>query len=648
MTYRETLDYLENNTQNRKRPDPVRMKELCRRLGEPQKELRFVHVAGSNGKGSTCAMIASVLEAAGHRTGLYISPYIQVFGERIQINGENIPDDRLAETVSRVRSAADEMEDQPSWFETLTAAAFLYYMEEKCDIVVLETGMGGRDDATNVIDAPEVAVMTNIGLEHTDFLGDTLEQIAGVKCGIIKPGSIVISYDNTPEVKAVIRAAADACGDSAVFARAGDIRLTGRDLSGQSFIWKESNGGHGAGDSLYGGAEYRIPLQGEHQLSNAAVALETIDALARKGWDIPAEAVNKGLARVKWPARFQLLAEEPVVILDGGHNPQCTEVLTDCLGEIFPGQKVELILGVMAEKDHDRMLDLLTPYAARVYCVAPDSERAMPPKTLAENVTARGVDAEAYPDDAQEEMAGEGRRETIKRTGLRRALEAGLDRAAGEGRPLVCYGSLYLAGEILDEFGGVYKKWLRKRKIQARESLTEEERLKYSEEICRRIAGMPGFADAETVFIYNWMRGEVRLDTLAETAEAHGKRIVYPKCVSGTEMIAVQPGQGSSAWTSGAFGIREPDPEKGSVIPPDEIDFVVCPCSSFDAGCRRLGMGGGYYDRYLPFCTKANIVAAAFETQRAERIPADAKDVPVDAVITEKCIYSTVERGQDY
>lgn len=642
MTYSETLDYLENNRQNRKRPDPERMRELCRRIGDPQKQLRFVHVAGSNGKGSTCAMIASVLEAAGHRTGLYISPYIQVFGERIQISGENIPDHRLAETVSRVRSAADEMKDQPSWFEALTAAAFLYYMEENCDIVVLETGMGGRDDATNVIGPPEAAVITNIGLEHTEFLGDSLEKIAAVKSGIIKPGSSVISYDNTPEVKAVISSAAEACGERAVFAGTGDIRLTVRDLYGQSFMWKEGS------CCELAGMEYRIPLQGEHQLRNAAVALETIRALIEKGWDISADAVRKGLAGVKWPARFQLLAEEPVVILDGGHNPQCTEVLTACLDEIFPGQKVELVLGVMSEKDHDRMLDLLVPYAEHVHCVAPRSERAMTPERLAEDVRSRGVSAEAYTDDAQENGTEQENAEDIGRIGLLKALKSGLDRAAEGGRPLICYGSLYLAGEILDEFGGVYKAWLRKRKIQARERLTEEERAQYSEEICRKIAGMPEFENADTVFIYNWMRGEVRLDALAEIAAMQGKGIVYPKCISSTEMIAVDPGEGDDAWTAGSFGIREPDPEKGTVVLPEEIDLAVCPCTSFDKEGRRLGMGGGYYDRYLPFCTNAEIIAAAYEVQRSKRIPADENDVSVNAVVTEKCIYSIGEERQYY
>ena len=611
------------------------MKELCLRTGDPQKNLKFIHVAGSNGKGSTCAMIESVLRTAGYRTGLYISPYIQHFCERIQAGGRNIPEDRLADAVSRVRSAASGMMDQPSWFEVLTAAAFIYFMEEKCEIVVLETGRGGRDDATNAIDAPEAAVITNIGLEHTDYLGDTVEKIARVKSGIIKHGSIVVSYRNTPEVNAVIASAAEACGNAVIFADPADIRLKARTLSGQRFIWEKA-AGH-TQETVGSAREYTIPLQGGHQLMNAAVSLETLSALKERGWDIPREAVEKGLASVRWPARFQVLSEEPVAILDGGHNPQCTEALINCLEDLFPGQKANFLLGVMAEKDHDQMLELLAPYAGQVYCVAPDSDRAMPPEKLAEDIRSRGIRAAAYVNENN--MTG---------TGLIKALKAGLEKSADDGRPLICYGSLYLAGEILNEFSGIYKNWLRKRKIQAREAIPEDERARLSKEISLKIADMPEFRKADTVFIYNWTRGEVRLDELADIAAAQAKRIVYPKCISNTEMTAVLPGMGDGAWTTGSYGIREPDPDAGTVVDPGEIDLVICPCTSFDEEGRRLGMGGGYYDRYLPFCTNADIMAVAYEAQKSRRIPVEENDVSVNTVITEKQVYSMCQDCEDY
>ena len=184
-----------------------------------------------------------------------------------------------------------------------------------------------------------------------------------------------------------------------------------------------------------------------------------------------------------------------------------------------------------------------------------------------------------------------------------------------------------------------YKKILRKEKIRARESLAEEVRIRYSAEICRRISETQAYKDAETVMIYKWVRGEVRLDEFERAALADGKILVYPLCISKTEMIAVRPGPDEDAWTAGAFGIREPDPAKGEVVPPGDIDLVISPCSSFDDKCRRLGMGGGYYDRYLPECRNAKVIAAAYEVQRADEIPADEYDRPVNAVITEKNIY---------
>lgn len=606
MNYEEALAYLENYTWSKTRLGLGRTRELVAKLGDPQKQLRFVHVGGSNGKGSTCAMVASVLQAAGYRTGLYTSPYIQDFCERIQINGENIPRERLAEITVELKDAAESMEDHPSWFEMVTALAFKYYLEENCDIVVLEVGMGGELDSTNVIDKPEVAVLTNIGLEHTEYLGDTIEAIAETKSRIIKPGCRVVSYDNQPEVKDIISRIAAENDAPVVFADPAEVRLISRDLDGQVFEWESET--------------YCLPLHGDHQLKNASVVMEILRALREQGWDIPLEAVKKGLAEVKWPARFQILAREPLFILDGGHNPQCAEAMTESLRALLPGQKVDFLLGILADKDYSQMIDILAPYAASFHCIAPENERALGVSELTDAIRARGFEAHAHDD-------------------LAKAMDAVMNSAADNGRPAVCFGSLYLAGEVLNEFTGVYKKWLRRRKVKARESLSEETRAAESEEISLRIAELPEFAKARTIMIYNWTRGEVRLDSLRDTASAMGKRLVYPKCVTKTEMIAVEPGEGEEAWTSGAFGIREPDPEQGRIIEPEDIDLVVAPCTSFDEECRRLGMGAGYYDRYLEKCRNAVVIAAAFEDQRTVEVPAEEYDVPVEAVITEKAVY---------
>lgn len=419
MTYEEALAYLENYTWSKTRLGLGRTRELTAKLGDPQKKLRFVHVAGSNGKGSTCAMTAAILQAAGYRTGLYTSPYIQTFCERIQINGENIPQKRLAEVTEKLRDAAESMEDHPSWFEMVTAVAFQYYLEENCDIVVLEVGMGGEFDSTNVIDAPEVAVLTNIGLEHTEYLGNTIEEIARTKSGIIKPGCRVVSYDNIPEVKAIIADTAKANNAPLTFADPSEIKLISRDLDGQVFEWE--------------GKTYMLPLHGEHQLKNASVVMEIVRELREQGWNISDEAVREGLAAVKWPARFQILSRDPLFILDGGHNPQCAEAMTASLDALLPGQKVDFLLGILADKDYSQMIDILGPYAASFHCIAPENERALGVEALADTIRARGFETYAYND-------------------LGEAIRAVCGSAAANNRPAVCFGSLYLAGEVLNYY----------------------------------------------------------------------------------------------------------------------------------------------------------------------------------------------------
>lgn len=282
MTPQEAVAYIENYTWSASRLGLERTRELLHALGDPQKQLKFIHVAGSNGKGSTCAMLESILRCAGYRTGLYISPYIQQFCERIQIGGHNIPGERLAAITEQVQTIADHMADHPSQFELVTAIAMVYFQQEHCDIVVLEVGMGGALDSTNVIDAPEVAVITNIGLEHTEYLGSTLAEIALHQGGPHQTGRCTVCYDGAPEVTQVI---AQVCREKGVpmhLAKWGTVKPLDHGLHGQRFAWREQ--------------EYLLPLLGEHQLRNAAVVLETILALLRRGWNISEGAVREGLA----------------------------------------------------------------------------------------------------------------------------------------------------------------------------------------------------------------------------------------------------------------------------------------------------------------------------------------------------------------
>ena len=412
MTYEETLAYVNKHGWSKTNFGLSRTRELLAALGDPQKKLRFVHVAGTNGKGSTCAMLAAVLQSAGYRTGLYTSPFIQDFRERMQVNGTPVSKDQFADIAARMIEAAEQMEEHPTHFEMVTAVAMEYFFEQGCEIVVLEVGMGGEFDSTNVIDAPEVAVITNIGLDHTEYLGDTVEKIAATKGGIIKTGCACVCYDGDPGAVSVIRSICKDHGVPCVIPQSDTILPLASSLDGQLFSYK--------------GREYFLKLLGAHQLSNAAVVLETIELLRSRRYRIPDEAIAQGLRAVKWPARFEVLRREPLFLLDGGHNPQCAAALAGCLDEYLPGTKVTFLMGMLADKDYVSVMDTVAPYAQRFICIRPDSPRALAPEELAALARARGIPAKAYEDTAE-------------------AVRICKDEVRG---PVVAFGSLYAAGTI--------------------------------------------------------------------------------------------------------------------------------------------------------------------------------------------------------
>jgi dihydrofolate synthase/folylpolyglutamate synthase len=418
MTAQEAVAYIEHNGWSATRLGLDRTRELLRRLGDPQKRLKFIHVAGSNGKGSTCAMLDAILRAAGYRTGLYTSPHIQDFCERIRVDGENISGEALARATERVRAAAEAMADHPSQFELSTAAAMLCFAGARCDLVVLEVGMGGALDSTNAIDCPEAAVITNVGLEHTEYLGATLEEIAATKAGIIKPGCRAVCYDGAPEVTATVRRV---CAERNVPLRVASFdRLAPgpETLDGQRFAWE--------------GRTYRLALLGRHQLRNAATVLETVAVLRERGWRVPESAVERGLAEVRWPARLEVLRRAPLFLLDGGHNPQCAEALAESLERLLDGRKAAFLLGVLADKDYPRMTELLTPLASEFFCLTPLSGRALAADELARYLTARGAKARAF-------------------DSVDKGLSAALDAAERTGAA-VAFGSLYLAGAVREAY----------------------------------------------------------------------------------------------------------------------------------------------------------------------------------------------------
>lgn len=421
MTYQEALTYIHSISWRGSKPGLERISEMMEQLGNVQEGLKFIHIAGTNGKGSVSAMLSSVLTAAGYRTGLFISPYIMRFNERMQVNGMPISDEELAEIITEVQPVAESMAERPTEFEIITAAAFLWFARQKCDIVVLETGLGGRLDATNLISKNVCAVITNLGMDHTEYLGNTLGEIAGEKCGILKPGCPVVAYRSAPEAMKVIRARAKELECPVRTADFGKIKALSADLQGQTFQYKQF-------------PELTVHLLGAHQLKNAAVALETISVLRKAGWEIPDEAVVQGMDATRWPGRFEVLQDNPLVIVDGAHNPQGVESLIAAVKEYLPGQHIVCVTGVLADKDWKPMMDRLKTVVSDFVAVTPDSPRALGNVRLARYLT----DREHWVSVADD---------------VEKGLTGALERAKATGGMVLACGSLYMAADVRRFFG---------------------------------------------------------------------------------------------------------------------------------------------------------------------------------------------------
>lgn len=396
------------------------MKNLLDHLGNPEKELQCIQIAGTNGKGSLAAMTASILTKAGYKTGLTISPYVVDFRERFQIDGEMIPPRTLASLAQKVLEAIDSIRqeggDLPVQFEAVTAVAFLWFAREKCDLVVLETGLGGRFDATNVVPHTLVSAITRIGYDHTEILGDTLDKIAAEKAGIIKEGCAVICYPDQPEeaMGPILTAAAQA-HTTIVTPELEDIRqLPGKSLENRID---------------YGGYQAALRFPGEHQAKHAAMAVEIALALWREyGYEISDDAIEQGLAEASMPARIEVMRRHPLLLLDGCHNPDGVRALAETLTKAKYDENLVGVLGMLADKNHNKMLELLAPCFAKAYTVTPDCPRAMSGEALQREARFH-MDAEAAPDVP-----------TALRKAVRYAEENNL---AG----VVVCGSLYLAAE---------------------------------------------------------------------------------------------------------------------------------------------------------------------------------------------------------
>ncbi|MBE6946877.1 MAG: bifunctional folylpolyglutamate synthase/dihydrofolate synthase [Ruminococcaceae bacterium] len=415
MNVTEAIEYIHSFFWKGSIPGLSRTQELLRRMGNPEKKLKFIHIAGTNGKGSTAAMSASILQKAGYRVGLYTSPYIYRFNERIQVNGVQISDEDVAAVTEYVKGFAEAMEDKPTEFELVTAIGFEYFVRQSCDIVVLEVGMGGALDSTNVIETPEVAVITNIGLDHTDVLGNTVEEIAETKAGIFKENGNAVVYRGTAGVEAVFERI---CAERNVSLKKADfdsLTLHSHNLEGQVFDC-------GSRKELF------LPLLGDHQLHNASVVLSIVDTLIERGWNITEEHIRDGLRDVSWPGRFDIVRRNPLFIIDGGHNPQCIDALATNIRDYLKDRKIIALTGVLADKDYGEMYKPVLPYIQEFVCVTPPNPRKLEACELAEHLRRVGAAATAC--------------QTIPQ-GVQTAIEK-----AGDDGVVLCFGSLYTIGDI--------------------------------------------------------------------------------------------------------------------------------------------------------------------------------------------------------
>ena len=426
MTYEEAVQKINARLKFGIKPGLEHIGRLMAELGNPQDKLQFVHVAGTNGKGTTCALISSVLRKEGYRTGLYTSPYVMDFRERFQINGEMIPQDELLDELNKVAPLVDKLADEGiiiTEFELITAIAFQWFADRGCDVVVLEVGLGGRFDATNIIKTPLAAVIASISLDHTAILGDTVEQIAFEKAGIIKPGGAVALYADNPEC--VVREISTICAERGAKLHIADERrmqVGGTSLDGTAFTWD--------------GLALTTPFTGAHQMHNAATALTVVDILRERGVQISDDALQKGFSTAYIAARMERLSEKPLVILDGGHNPGCAAALHEVLATHLSGRKITAVMGIMSDKDSMRYLARVAPQFSKIVTLAPHNPRALEAEALAEEARAFCADVTAA-STIEEALA--------------------LSRVEGDEVLVIC-GSFFLASEIRDAAIAYYTK----------------------------------------------------------------------------------------------------------------------------------------------------------------------------------------------
>ncbi len=423
MDYRGALEWIHSRECFGIRPGLERVRYILAELSDPHQQLKVIHIGGTNGKGSTAAFTASILREAGFKTGLYTSPYLESFTNRMAVDGQDVAEDVLVSLVEKVKPIVEEMADASGLgpateFEVVTTLAFLYFAQVEVDYLVLEVGLGGRLDATNVVEAPLVSVVTNVSLEHVDILGDTVGKIAFEKAGIIKKGVPVLTASRDPEVLEVLRQRATECNSSLYMVGEDVTFLQGKwDLKGQTFHYQGLKGPL---------ADLFIPLLGEHQAVNAVTALAAVELA---GVQLPEEAIRGGLKKTYWPGRLEVLKEDPVVIIDAAHNYDGMKSLSRALHEYFPKEGLVVVIGILKDKSIREILRLLIP-AAEQFIIT----RALHPT--------RAADPKAVADEARRLTS----KPVVAVDDLGEALKKGRDLAAGGG--ILCVtGSFYTISE---------------------------------------------------------------------------------------------------------------------------------------------------------------------------------------------------------
>ena len=419
MTAQEAIQYIHSNSWHSHKPGLERIRALLSALGDPQNTVRCIHVAGTNGKGSVCAMLDSILREAGYRVGLFTSPYIRCFHERIQADGKPISDGELAEITAYVKPFAEAMEEKPNEFELITAIGFEFFRRRGVKYVVLEVGLGGRLDPTNVIENPLLSIITDIDFDHTAQLGNTIQTIAAEKAGIVKEGRPCLFGGRDSSACRTIGQIASIRHAPFYTVDRSDYSVTEFTLDGTVFNFQSYIG-------------LRLPLLGAYQPFNAAIVLTALTIIEKEGLTGTEDDLRRGLQKVRWPARFELMHRDPTIICDGGHNPQGVAAAVRSIGQYFPEQKINVLVGIMADKDYDQMIEHLKPITAHAFAVRPNNPRALAAEELAEHLNAHRVPATAY--------------ESTKE-----ALQTAIADCKQNGIPLLCLGSLYLYNEIAEK-----------------------------------------------------------------------------------------------------------------------------------------------------------------------------------------------------